>query len=91
KLRDWLWDEGLFQSKLMSGKDELNADVAKFRDYFDYDEPIRTVPSHRALAVFRGRAQEVLDAKLVLAEDLDAAQAQAADPKAPRPVSAAEA
>ena len=91
KLRDWLWDEGLFQSKLMSGKDEHNADVAKFRDYFDYDEPIRTVPSHRALAVFRGRANEILDAKLVLADDLAAAQAQAADPKAPRPVSAAEA
>jgi uncharacterized protein len=30
-------------------------EVAKFRDYFDYDEPIRSVPSHRALAVFRGR------------------------------------
>jgi protein Tex len=91
KLRDWLWAEGLFQSKLMSGKDENNADVSKFRDYFDYDEPIRTVPSHRALAVFRGRANEILDAKLVLADDLAAAQAQAADPKAPRPVSAAEA
>ena len=93
KLRDWLWAEGLFQSKLMSGKDELNADVAKFRDYFDYDEPIRTVPSHRALAVFRGRANEILDTKLVLAEDLDAAQAAEVvkDAKAPRPVSAAEA
>jgi uncharacterized protein len=68
KMRDWLWDEGLFKSKLMDGKDENNADVAKFRDYFDYDEPIRTVPSHRALAVFRGRALEMLDAKLVLAE-----------------------
>jgi uncharacterized protein len=53
----------------MDGKDENNAEVAKFRDYFDYDEPIRTVPSHRALAVFRGRTQEILDAKLVLAEE----------------------
>ena len=70
KLRDWLWDEGLFQSKLMAGKDENNPDVAKFRDYFDYDEPIRTVPSHRALAVFRGRTQEILDAKLVLDEEV---------------------
>jgi uncharacterized protein len=69
KLREWLWDEGLFKSKLMDGKDENHPDVAKFRDYFDYDEPIRTVPSHRALAVFRGRTQEVLDAKLVLDED----------------------
>ncbi len=70
KLREWLWEEGLFRSKLMDGKDENNADIAKFRDYFEYDEPIRTVPSHRALAVFRGRTQEVLDAKLVLEEEL---------------------
>ena len=65
-LREWLWAEGLFRSKLSAGKDENNPDVAKFRDYFDYDEPIGRVPSHRALAVFRGRALEMLDAKLVL-------------------------
>lgn len=70
KLREWLWAEGLFQSKLMDGKDPNNADAAKFRDYFDYAEPIRTVPSHRALAVFRGRTQEFLDAKLVLDEEV---------------------
>jgi protein Tex len=67
-LREWLWAEGLFKSKLLDGKDEQNADVAKFRDYFDYDEPLRSVPSHRALAVFRGRTLEILDAKLVLDE-----------------------
>ena len=67
-LREWLWAEGLFTSKLAAGKDENNQDVAKFRDYFDYDEPIGRVPSHRALAVFRGRAQEILDVKLVLPE-----------------------
>ena len=65
-LREWLWVQGLLQSKLMTGKNENDADVAKFRDYFDYDEPISRVPSHRALAVFRGRSLEVLDAKLVL-------------------------
>ena len=65
-LREWLWAQGLLQSKLMTGKNENDADVAKFRDYFDYDEPISRVPSHRALAVFRGRSLEVLDAKLVL-------------------------
>ncbi|MCH7343927.1 RNA-binding transcriptional accessory protein [Pelomonas sp. CA6] len=70
KLREWLWEEGLFQSKLMEGKDENNPDIAKFRDYFDYSEAIKTVPSHRALAVFRGRTQEFLDAKLVLDEEL---------------------
>ena len=66
RLREWLWAEGLFRSTLMSGKDENNADVAKFRDYFAYDEPIGRVPSHRALAVFRGRGLDILDAKLVL-------------------------
>jgi len=65
-LREWLWNEGLLRSKLADGKDENHPDVAKFRDYFDYDEPIGRVPSHRALAVFRGRALEILDAKLLL-------------------------
>ncbi|MDP3616070.1 MAG: Tex-like N-terminal domain-containing protein, partial [Rubrivivax sp.] len=70
KLREWLWAEGLFQSKLVDGKDGNHADAAKFRDYFDYAEPLRTVPSHRALAVFRGRTLEWLDAKLVLEEEV---------------------
>lgn len=39
-LREWLWNEGLLKSQLADGKDENNADVAKFRDYFDYDEQI---------------------------------------------------
>ncbi len=65
-LREWLWREGLFRAKLTQGKDENSAEVSKFRDYFDYDEPIGRVPSHRALAAFRGRQLEILDAKLVL-------------------------
>ena len=81
-LRQWLWSEGLFSSKLVSGKDENNADNAKFRDYFDYDEPIGRVPSHRALAVFRGRSLEILDAKLVLPEA--AISASAAPVKGPQ-------
>ena len=68
KLREWLWAEGLFKSQLADGKDGTHADAAKYRDYFDNAEPIRSVPSHRALAVFRGRSQEWLDAKLVLDE-----------------------
>ena len=67
-LREWLWAEGRLQARLASGRDAQHADVAKFRDYFEYDEPIAKVPSHRALAVFRGRALEVLDARLVLDE-----------------------
>ncbi len=74
-LREWLWAEGLLKSSLVAGKDENAPDIAKFRDYFDYDEPISRVPSHRALAVFRGRGLEILDAKLVLPEPPDAVPA----------------
>lgn len=85
-LREWLWAEGLLRSKKVDGKDEANADVAKFRDYFDYDEPIGRVPSHRALAVFRGRALEILEAKLVLPEP----QANSTSQPDPRQPSLAE-
>ena len=65
-LREWLWATGLLQSRLVDGKDGSTPDAAKFRDYFDVAEPIRKVPSHRALAIFRGRTLEWLDAKLVV-------------------------
>ena len=65
-LREWLWAEGLLRSKKVDSKNENDPEVSKFRDYFDYDEPIGRVPSHRALAVFRGRGLEILEAKLVL-------------------------
>ena len=71
-LREWLWTDGLLRSKKVDGKNEADPEVAKFRDYFDYDEPIGRVPSHRALAVFRGRALEILDAKLVPPEGVAA-------------------
>ncbi len=68
KLREWLWSGAALQSKLIAGKDANHADISKFRDYFDYAEPIRKIPSHRALAVFRGRSLEFLETKLVLDE-----------------------
>ena len=61
KMREWLWQNGLFESKVAEGKER---DGDKFRDYFEYDEPIGKVPSHRALAVFRGWLAEVLTVKL---------------------------
>ena len=85
KLRDWLWSDALLQSKLMDGKDAAHPDTAKFRDYFDYAEPIRSVPSHRALAVFRGRTLELLDARLITDE-----VAAGARPAGAAPVSLAE-
>jgi protein Tex len=78
-LRDWLWSEALLQSKLVDGKDGTLPDAAKFRDYHDYAEPIRSVPSHRALAVFRGRALELLEARLVVDEVAVAGQPSRAE------------
>ena len=68
-IRDWLWGSGLLRSVLASGQDGQDAEVARFRDYFDYAEPICKVPSHRALAVFRGRTLGCLDVRLVLDEE----------------------
>jgi protein Tex len=65
KLREWLWNNGLFESKVVEGKEKVGE---KFLDYFDYSEPINRVPSHRALAVFRGWLTEILTVKLAQPE-----------------------
>lgn len=78
-MREWLWQEGVLRSRLATGKDENNPEVAKFRDYFDYEEPIGRVPSHRALAVFRGRALEILDARLALSTEPEPGQPSVAE------------
>jgi len=65
-LRDWLWQEGQVRACLREGKNQSDCEVAKFRDYFDTVEPIRRVPSHRALAMLRGRSLDILDVRLVL-------------------------
>lgn len=70
KLRDYLWNQGVVSSKVVEGKQ--NEEGEKFRDYYDYDEPIAAVPSHRALALFRGRNLGILMVKLGLGEELDA-------------------
>ena len=69
-LREYMWQHGFLQSKVATGQ-EL-AEEEKFRDYYDYAEAIRLVPSHRALALFRGRNASVLHLKLSLGEELDA-------------------
>ena len=70
ELREWLWADGVLRAKLVDGKDANHPDIAKFRDYFDHAEPIARMPSHRALAVFRGRALEILDARLAFDEEV---------------------
>ncbi len=71
KLRARMWEQGVLTSKVMKGKE--SAEEEKFRDYYNYSEPIRNIPSHRALALFRGRSLDVLTLDLTLGEELEAA------------------
>ena len=61
KLREFLWEHGIIQSRVIDGK-EIEGE--KFADYFDYDEAINKIPSHRALALFRGRNESILQISL---------------------------
>ncbi len=67
-LREWLWDEGMLTSKVRKGKDK---DGAKFADYFDFSQRIKEMPSHRALAIFRGRNEDILDVDLDVPHEAD--------------------
>lgn len=66
RLRTLLWERADLASSVARGKE---VEGAKFSDYFAAREPIRAVPSHRALALFRGRNEGVLRLGLELAED----------------------
>ena len=68
-LRTRLWEQGVLTSTVM--KDKEQAQEEKFRDYYAYAETIKTIPSHRALALFRGRTLGVLKLELGLGETLD--------------------
>ena len=62
-LREYLSEHGVVESKVVPGKEESGE---KFADYFDYSETLATIPSHRALALFRGRREEILNVNLRL-------------------------
>lgn len=72
KLRSFLRSEAWLKAELIAGKEN---EGAKFRDYFEHRELLAKVPSHRALAMFRGRNEGVLTLALTLAEDLPAGAA----------------
>ncbi|MCK0745805.1 Tex family protein [Chromohalobacter nigrandesensis] len=69
QLRERLWSEGQLVSRVMSGKEQ---EGAKFSDYFEHDEPFAKAPSHRALAMFRGRNEGVLSLAIRLPGEEDA-------------------
>lgn len=66
KLRNLYWSEGIVKSKVLSDKKE---EAAKFKDYFDWSEPVGKIPSHRLLAIRRGETEGFLMMRITVAED----------------------
>ena len=70
-LREQFWSNGLLSAKVRTGK---MTEGEKFKDYFDYSQPLHKLPSHRILALFRGEKEEILELQM-----LPEAQPPAAD------------
>ncbi|MBV2208948.1 MAG: RNA-binding transcriptional accessory protein [Thermomonas sp.] len=69
ELRDWLHQNGLIHAKVVEGKETAGE---KYRDYFDHAEAISKIPSHRMLALLRGRREEFLQLELDPGADVEA-------------------
>jgi len=61
ELRERIWQKGIVHATVVPGKEQ---EAAKFKDYFDYQEAINKIPSHRALALLRGRNEDLLNINL---------------------------
>jgi len=81
-LRAYLAARGHIYAKVIAGKEE---EGANFRDWFDFSEPVRTLPSHRVLALLRGRQQGVLELRLGLDAESEAAVSTGLGASAPHP------
>jgi protein Tex len=66
ELRETIWQKGVIHATVASGKEQ---EGIKFTDYFDYKEAINKIPSHRALALFRGRNENILSLNLLPEQD----------------------
>jgi uncharacterized protein len=66
QLRNQLWNRGILHVQVIEKKRD---DAANFKDYFDYQEPIRRLPSHRTLAILRGQAAGALRYRLQLPDE----------------------
>lgn len=66
KLRDYLWHNATLRARVVTGKEQ---EGAKFKDYFEHDEPLHKTPSHRVLAMLRGRNEGILNLALVAGDD----------------------
>lgn len=65
-LRERIWQQGIIRSVVAKDKEQ---EAAKFKDYFDYQEAINKIPSHRALALFRGQNENFLTVTLLPGTD----------------------
>lgn len=65
-LRETVWQEAILTSQVIEAK---KVQGVKFQDYFEYEEPIKKVPSHRALAIFRGQKEKFLRINITLTDD----------------------
>ena len=74
ELRTWLNDVGVIRARVAEGKEN---EGAKYRDYFDHAESLAKIPSHRLLALFRARREEVLFLDLDPGTDAEAGHLQA--------------
>jgi len=61
RMRQLFWARGLLRAEVRRGK---SGDGAKYRDYFDWSEPIRSAPSHRVLAILRGESEDILSCSI---------------------------
>jgi len=66
RVRQFLESDGLLASRVQAGKE---AEGRKFSDYFEHSEPLKSVPSHRALAMFRGRKEGLLSLDIRLSAE----------------------
>ncbi|PJK10854.1 RNA-binding transcriptional accessory protein [Lysobacteraceae bacterium NML120232] len=74
ELRDWLQKDGIIRARVVEGKEAAGE---KYRDYFDHAEKLAQIPSHRLLALFRGRREEFLNLDLEPGLDVEQGNAYA--------------
>ncbi len=66
RMREFYWNQGEFVAKVAAGKEE---EAAKYRDYFDWSEPVAAAPSHRVLALRRGENEKMLTLRVAVPEE----------------------
>ena len=62
ELRHLGWQDAQWQTQVVDGKEQVGV---KFQDYFEFQEALKTIPSHRALAILRGRNEGILQASIL--------------------------